>query len=94
LARPNKEVERRADAGAIFPNEASITRLIGAVLLEQNGPWLLQCRSMPIEAMAELTPPLLDADPGKLPPPAARPMATSYSSPIYTAVTNVTQPYR
>jgi putative transposase len=31
-----KEVKRRAGVVGIFPNEASITRLIGAVLLEQN----------------------------------------------------------
>ena len=71
LERLNKEVKRRADVVAIFPNEASITRLIGAVLLEQNGEWLLQCRYMQIEGMAELTPPLIDADPKKLPPMAA-----------------------
>ena len=33
--------------------------------------WLLQCRYMQIEGMAELTPPLIDADPAKLPPLAA-----------------------
>ncbi len=66
-----KEVKRRADVVGIFPNEASITRLIGAVLLEQNDEWLLQCRYLQIEGMAELTPPLLDAEPGKLPPLAA-----------------------
>ena len=34
LQRLNKEVKWRADVG-ILPNEASITRLIGAVLLEK-----------------------------------------------------------
>src|SRR5690348_11312045 len=71
LERLNKEVKRRADVVGIFPNEASITRLIGAVLLEQNDEWLLQCRYMQIEGMAELTPPLINADPAKLPPLAA-----------------------
>jgi hypothetical protein len=36
-------------------NKASITRLIGAVLLKQNDKWLLQCRYMRIEGIAELT---------------------------------------
>jgi hypothetical protein len=41
------------------------------VLLEPNDEWLLPCRDMQIEGMVELTPPLLDADPAKLPPLAA-----------------------
>ena len=47
------------------------TRLIGAVLLEQNDEWLLQHRYMQIEKMAELIPPAIDAEPTKLPPKAA-----------------------
>jgi putative transposase len=71
LERLNKEVKRRAHVVGIFPNEASITRLIGAVLLEQNDEWLLQHRYMQVEGMTELTPPLIDADPAKLPSMAA-----------------------
>ncbi len=57
LERLNKEVKRRADVVGIFPNETSITRLIGAVLLEANDEWQLQHRYMQIEAMAELMAP-------------------------------------
>ncbi len=62
LERLNKEVKRRADVVGIFPGEASIVRLIGAVLLEANDEWQLQHRYLQVEAMAELLPPLLEAD--------------------------------
>jgi transposase-like protein len=61
LERLNKEVKRRADVVGIFPNEGAIVRLIGAVLLEANDEWQLQHRYMQTEAMAELTPPLIEA---------------------------------
>jgi putative transposase len=64
-------MKRRADVVSIFPKEPSITRLIGAVSLEQNDEWLLQCRYMQVKGMAELTSRLIDADPAKLPPMAA-----------------------
>jgi transposase-like protein len=38
----------------IFPNEASIRRLIAAILLEQNDEWQLQHRYMSLETMAGL----------------------------------------
>ena len=52
LERLNKEVKRRADVVGIFPNEDSITRLIGAVLLEQNDEYQLQNRYMQSEGGA------------------------------------------
>jgi transposase-like protein len=69
LERLNKEVKRRADVVGIFPNETSILRLIGAVLLEANDEWQLQHRYMQLEAMAELLTPELGTL--KLPPLAA-----------------------
>ena len=52
IERLNKEVKRRADVVGIFPNEASIMRLVGAILLEQNDEWQLQHRYMTLETMA------------------------------------------
>ncbi len=71
LERLNKEVKRRADVAGIFPNEGAIIRLIGAVLLEANDEWQLQHRYMQTEAMAELTPPLIDAVPAQISTTAA-----------------------
>ncbi|NJD00340.1 IS256 family transposase, partial [Candidatus Erwinia dacicola] len=54
LERLNKEVKRRSHVVGIFPNEESITRLLGAVLTEQNEEWLLQNRYLPQHSMAEI----------------------------------------
>ncbi len=71
LERLNKEVKRRADVVGIFPNEDSITRLIGAVLMEANDEWQLQHRYMQIEGMAELATPLAEEQPLLTTPKAA-----------------------
>jgi len=67
LERLNKEVKRRADVVGIFPNEAAIIRLIGAVLLEQNDEWQLQHRYMQVEVMAELAAAASASDPRQIP---------------------------
>ena len=54
IERLNKEVKRRADVVGIFPNEASIMRLIGAVLFEQNDEWQTSSRYMMVEAFAQI----------------------------------------
>ena len=54
----------------IFPNEAAITRLVGAILLEANDEWQLQHRYMQVEGMVGLTPALTD-DTITLPPQTA-----------------------
>ena len=54
IERLSKEVKRRADVVGIFPNEASIMRLIGAVLFEQNDEWQTSSRYMMVEAFAQI----------------------------------------
>lgn len=57
----NKEVKSLADVVGIFPSEASISRLIGVVLFEQNGERKTQHRYMQVEAFAHID--ALNADP-------------------------------
>jgi hypothetical protein len=44
LQRLIAEIKRRAGVVGIFPNDASIVRLVGAVILKQGRAWCLNLR--------------------------------------------------
>ncbi|SDI97456.1 Transposase, Mutator family [Alloyangia pacifica] len=53
IERLNGEIKRRTDVVGIFPNEASIRRLVGAILMEQTEEWTVQrARYMTLETLA------------------------------------------
>lgn len=53
IERLNGEIKRRTDVVGIFPNEASIQRLVGAILMEQTEEWTVQrARYMTLETLA------------------------------------------
>jgi transposase-like protein len=68
IERLNGEIKRRTDVVGIFPNEAAITRLVGAILLEQSDEWATQrARYMTLETISAIS----DTAPVSLPAVAA-----------------------
>ncbi len=55
LERLNAEIKRRTNVVGLFPNDASIIRLVEALMLEQNDEWSLNRRYMQLEGLHTLS---------------------------------------
>jgi putative transposase len=58
LERINREIARRSDVVGIYPDDESVIRLAGALLLEQNDEWLVGRRYLSAESLAKLYDPI------------------------------------